>query len=210
MVKRLFDIVLALAGLIATAPAQLAIGVLILVRDGRPVFYVAERMKTPDDPFDLIKFRTMTNVARSENTGVTGGDKGNRITPLGRTLRRYRLDELPQLINVLRGDMSLVGPRPPLRRYTDLFPDLYTSVLQSRPGITGLATLHFHAHEERLISKALSAQETEQIYARRCIPRKARLDLIYQKHANLCFDIEILFATVLRMLGRGKHRKPKS
>lgn len=200
--KRLFDITLAAIGLIITAPVILIIALMILRRDGGPVFYVAERMKTPDQPFDLIKFRTMSNVPDSENAGVTGGDKANRITPIGRFLRRYRLDELPQLLNILKGDMSLVGPRPPLRQYTDAFPDLYTEVLKSRPGITGLATLHFHRHEERLIATAKTPEETEEIYANRCVPRKATLDLIYQRHASVCFDAVILWQTVRKVLGR--------
>lgn len=200
--KRVFDITCAVLILILSAPVMIIVAVLIRRHDGGPIFYVAERMKTPQQPFDLIKFRTMSNVEASQNAGVTGGDKSDRITPIGRTLRRFRLDELPQAINVLRGDMSIVGPRPPLRQYTDAFPDLYARVLRSRPGITGLATLHFHRHEERLISRATTAEETETIYTRRCIPRKAALDLIYQRNASVCFDIAILWKTIARVLGR--------
>lgn len=200
--KRLFDIVLATLLLVITAPIIAVISIAILRRDGGPVFYVAERMKTPRQAFNLIKFRTMSNVADGENAGVTGGDKADRITPMGHTLRRYRLDELPQLINVLRGDMSFVGPRPPLRQYTDAFPDLYTQVLKSRPGVTGLATLHVHEFEGRVMGAATSAQETEAIYVTRCIPRKATLDLIYQRHASVCFDIVILWQTAARVFGR--------
>ena len=200
--KRAFDVVLALIGLIVFALPMAMIAVLILRRDGAPVFYVAERMKSPDQPFNLIKFRTMSNAPQDRNTGVTGGDKADRISPIGHVLRRYRLDELPQLINILRGDMSFVGPRPPLRQYTDAFPDLYRAVLRSPPGITGLATLHFYRHEERLISQAQTAEETEEIYVGRCVPRKATLDLIYQRHASVCFDIVILWQTVKRVLAR--------
>ena len=200
--KRLFDILLALLLLALLWPVILAISIAILWRDGGPVFYVAERMKTPDRPFHLIKFRTMTNVPQDRNAGVTGGDKAHRITPIGAKLRRYRLDELPQLINVLRGDMSFVGPRPPLRQYTDQFPDLYSKVLRTPPGVTGLATLHYHAHEERLIATARTAAETEAIYTTRCVPRKATLDLIYQRHASVCFDIAILWRTLRRVARR--------
>ncbi|MFB1026334.1 MAG: sugar transferase, partial [Octadecabacter sp.] len=182
--KRVFDILLALIGLIVTAPIIIGITIAILWRDGGPVFYVAERMKTPDQAFNLIKFHTMSNVPYDQNVGVTGGDKSNRITPIGRKLRRYRLDELPQFINVLRGDMGFVGPRPPLRQYTAAFPQLYGRVLQSRPGVTGLASLHYHRHEERLIASAKTPAQTETIYTTRCIPRKAALDLIYQRNAS--------------------------
>ncbi len=200
--KRLFDLVIALLILFATAPIMIIIAVCIRQQGGAPVFYIAERMKKPDQPFNLIKFRTMSNVAASQNAGVTGGDKSERITPIGRTLRKYRLDELPQLFNVLRGDMSFVGPRPPLRQYTNAYPVLYGKVLQSRPGITGLATLHFHRHEEMLISKATTPQETEIIYTTRCIPRKATLDLIYTQHASVCFDVAIMWQTFRSVLGR--------
>ena len=200
--KRAFDIILTLLLLTVTWPIILAIMIVMLWREGGPVLYVAERMKTPEQPFNLIKFRTMSHAPEDQNTGVTGGDKASRITPIGRKLRRYRLDELPQLINVLRGDMSFVGPRPPLRQYTEKFPDLYGQVLRSRPGVTGLATLHYHRHEERLIASATTAEETETIYATRCVPRKAKLDLIYQRHASVCFDIAILWQTLAKVLGR--------
>lgn len=200
--KRTFDLFIALLILIPTAPIMAAIALCIRQQDGAPIFYVAERMKTPEQPFNLIKFRTMSNVATDQNAGVTGGDKTDRITTIGRTLRRYRLDELPQVFNVLRGDMSFVGPRPPLRQYTEAFPDLYSEVLQSRPGITGLATLHFHRHEERLIANATTPEETESIYTTQCIPRKATLDLIYNEHASVCFDIKIMWQTLRSILRR--------
>lgn len=200
--KRAFDIILALLLLGVVVPLIAIIAVVIFRRDGGPVFYVAERMKAPDQPFNLIKFRTMASAPEDQNAGVTGGDKADRITPIGRKLRRYRLDELPQLFNVLRGDMGFVGPRPPLRQYIDAFPNIYARVLRCRPGVTGLATLHFHRHEERLIAQATTADETETIYATRCIPRKATLDLIYQRHASVCFDIIILWQTLRKVAGR--------
>jgi lipopolysaccharide/colanic/teichoic acid biosynthesis glycosyltransferase len=179
--KRLVDLVLALA---LMAVLALPFGLLVLallLRDGRPVFYVAERMRGPGRPFALWKLRTMA-VAPPE-AGVSGGNKAGRITRAGRFLRRTRLDEVPQLWNVLRGDMSFVGPRPPLRIYVERFPALYARVLQSRPGITGLATLTFHRHEEALLARCRTAEETDAVYARRCVPRKARIDLIYQRRA---------------------------
>lgn len=171
-------------------------------REGGPIFYISERMKTPEQPFNLIKFRTMTHVPDDQNTGITGGDKADRITPFGHILRRYRIDEIPQLINILKGDMSLVGPRPPLRRYTNAFPELYGRVLQSRPGVTGLASLHFYRHEGRLIATATTPEETENIYITRCIPRKATLDLIYQRHASIPYDFVILLQTLRKVAGR--------
>lgn len=203
--KRVFDIVLALALATILALPFVALLVFLLISQGRPLFYVAERMKAPAQPFALWKLRTMT-VAPADS-GVSGGDKAARITPTGRFLRRARLDEIPQLWNVLRGDMSFVGPRPPLRSYVERFPAIYAQVLQSRPGITGLATLEFHAHEEQLLAKCHNAAETDAVYVRRCIPRKAHLDLIYQHHQSLCFDLLLLGRTGCRVLLRRLLRK---
>lgn len=203
--KRLFDLGLALllAALLAL-PFLLLLAVLLL-REGRPLFYVSERMKAPGVPFQLWKLRTMT-VAR-QDSGVSGGDKAARITPVGRFLRRARLDEIPQLWNVIRGDMSFVGPRPPLRLYVERFPEIYAQVLRSRPGITGLATLKFHAHEEWILKSCKTAAETDSAYSRRCVPQKARLDLIYQRHQSLCFDAALLGGTAARVLIKRLFRK---
>lgn len=198
--KRLFDVALALllAALLAVPFGALLL--VLLLKEGRPVFYVAERMKAPGQPFRLWKLRTMRSAAT--DSGVSGGDKAQRVTSMGRFLRKTRLDEVPQLWNVLCGDMSFVGPRPPLRQYVERFPGLYARVLRSRPGITGLASLHFHAHEEWLLAHCASTAETDAVYSRRCVPRKARLDLIYQKHAGLCFDLSLIAETGRRVMVR--------
>lgn len=194
--KRLLDLAVALALSILLAPVLLALALLVLLLDGRPVFYVSERMKTPTQGFQLVKFRTMRTDAADR--GVTGADKAGRITRLGAFLRRTRLDELPQLWNIVKGDMSFVGPRPPLRLYVEDYPRIYGPVLRSRPGLTGLATITYHRHEKRLLAASRSAEETEAIYRRACVPRKARLDLIYQAHRSLCFDIWLMIRTVFR------------
>jgi len=194
--KRLFDILVALWLLIPLVPVIAGIALLIRIKDGKSVFYVAERMKTVDQGFALIKFRTMKAV--SGDSGVSGGDKSGRITSTGAFLRKTRLDELPQLFNVLRGDISFVGPRPPLRQYTERFPEIYAQVLQSRPGITGLATLYYHIHEEQALAGCQSYVETDDVYTRVCIPRKARLDLVYQRNQTLCLDISLMVKTVFR------------
>lgn len=196
--KRLFDLTLALV-LIAVLALPFAVLLLVLlVIEGRPLFYVAERMRAPGQPFHLWKLRTMKVVA--SDSGVSGGDKTDRVTRIGRILRRARLDEIPQLWNVVKGDMSFVGPRPPLRLYVERFPDLYAEVLKSRPGITGLASLHFHAHEERLLASCRDAAETDAVYSRRCVPRKAKMDLIYNKHRNICLDLRLIADTAGRVL----------
>ena len=194
--KRLFDIVVALILGVLLLPVMLLVGGLILLLDGGPVFYVSERMKTPVQPFWLYKFRTMKPAA--VDSGVSGGDKVARITKTGPFLRRSRLDEVPQLWNVLRGDISFVGPRPPLRSYVERFPEIYDRVLRSRPGITGMASILYHRHEERLLAGTASSAETDAIYTRICVPRKAQLDLIYQQRRSLCLDMLLMLKTVFR------------
>lgn len=202
--KRLMDIFLALLLAVVLSPLILGLILVILIRDGRPVFYIAERMKTPTEPFNLWKFRTMR--AAAQNEGVSGGDKADRITRTGRFLRRSRLDEVPQLWNILRGDISFVGPRPPLRRYVEAFPEIYGAVLRSRPGVTGLATLVFHRTEERLLAPCTTPEETEAVYVRRCIPAKARLDLIYAANRSLCLDVLLMAKTVVRRVPLRRRR----
>ncbi|RWR44198.1 sugar transferase [Sinirhodobacter ferrireducens] len=196
--KRLFDILFALAILPIVLPVGLIVAAALLLTQGRPLFYAAERMKTPARGFRLWKFRTMTTVAR--DSGVSGAHKAARITPAGRILRRFRLDELPQLWNILAGDISFVGPRPPLRQYVERFPEIYGPVLRSRPGVTGLASIHYHRHEEWLLARCRTASETDRVYCARCVPAKARLDLIYAKNASVCFDIVLIFRTITRVL----------
>ena len=198
--KRLLDVVCAV---LLIAILALPFGLLLiwlLIREGRPVFHVSERMKAPGQPFRLWKLRTMRPAAPGADSGVTGADKADRITPTGRLLRRTRLDEVPQLWNVLKGDMSFVGPRPPLRQYVERFPEIYGAVLRSRPGITGLASLHFHRHEEWLLARCRTPEETDAVYARVCIPRKARLDLIYQQRRTICLDLKLMLETAAKVL----------
>lgn len=196
-VKRLFDVALALLGVAIFAIPGLMIAGILLASQGQPILYRSERMQSPEKAFWLWKFRTMHHSL--QDAGVSGADKAARITRPGHLLRRTRLDELPQLWNVLGGDISFVGPRPPLRTYVERFPHLYARVLQSRPGITGLATLTFHAHEESILSDCFTAAETDAAYMRRCVPRKARLDLIYQKNQCLLLDVVLLMRTIFRL-----------
>ncbi|MBZ8118812.1 sugar transferase [Roseovarius sp. LXJ103] len=192
--KRAFDIALALLLGLLTLPLMAILTALILITDGAPALYRSERMRTPEQSFGMLKFRTM--MPAGDDTGVTGGDKRHRITRLGHLLRRTHLDELPQLWNVLVGEMSFVGPRPPLRQYVQAAPLIYRDVLRMRPGITGLASARLDRREARLLAASSSAAETEAIYLRRCVPVKARLDRIYAARRNFCWDLVILWQTV--------------
>ncbi|MCB5200680.1 sugar transferase [Loktanella sp. TSTF-M6] len=195
--KRVLDLVLAVTLGLLLLPLMCVLMAVLLITEGRPLFYISERMRAPGRGFGLIKLRTMP-VGSDKVGGVTGGDKQRQMSRMHRLLRRSRADEIPQLWNVIRGDMSLVGPRPPLRRYVEDYPDLYAAVLACRPGITGLASLVYHAHEERLLAACDTPEATEATYRRRCIPQKARLDLIYARHRTLCWDLVLIGRTAIK------------
>lgn len=199
--KRLFDLFFASLLIAVLGPVLLLLMGWLLWKEGRPLFYAGERMKGVDQPFRLWKLRTMTVV--ETDTGVSGGDKSARITRTGAWLRGKRLDEFPQLWNILKGDISFVGPRPPLRQYVEANPALYAEVLKSRPGVTGLASITYHKHEAALLARCKSAEETHAVYSRLCVPMKARLDLIYQRHQSMCFDFDIVFQTIGNIFRRG-------
>ncbi|OWU72435.1 sugar transferase [Phaeobacter sp. 22II1-1F12B] len=200
--KRLFDLFFVALLIVILAPVLLALLLWLLLREGRPVFYVAERMKGIDQPFNLWKLRTMTVV--ESDAGVSGGDKNTRITPTGAWLRGKRLDEFPQLWNILRGDLSFVGPRPPLREYVERYPEVYREVLKSRPGVTGLASISYHRHEAALLARCTTPEETDAVYTRICVPAKARLDLIYQRHQSMCYDFDLVFQTIGNLFRRNR------
>lgn len=192
--KRLFDLVFAILLVIPVLLLMGAIAVTLLIMQGRPIIYSGERMSGPNKSFKQWKFRTMS--VQDSDYGVTGAHKNGRITPFGHFLRRTRIDELPQLFNIIKGDMSFVGPRPPNREHVEQYPTVYAQVLKSRPGVTGLATLIYHRHEGRILSRCKSAESTETVYRRRCLPAKLRLDLIYQRHRSHLMDIWIMWQTI--------------
>lgn len=202
--KRLFDFLSAVILIVILSPIIIRFAFKIYRQKDGPVFYISERMKTPTQSFKLVKFRTMIAEEDTEG-GATGGNKDGRVTELGHYMRHKRLDELPQLWNVLRGDLSFVGPRPPLRYFVEKYPDIYTKVLRSRPGVTGLASLIYHRHEEMLLANCSTQDETNTVYERRCVPIKAKLDLLYQRSKNPCLDVWIIYET----LSRTFRRKPR-
>ena len=181
-------------------PLLVLLYVVVVAAQGRPFLYASERMRDVSTPFSLLKIRTMHSSPDGQAQSALGGHARNRITPLGGILRKTRLDELPQIFNVLRGDIRFIGPRPPLRRYVEEFPDLYARLLeQTPPGITGLATVMLHGREERLLARCRTAAETDDVYRRRCIPIKARLDLLYCRRRCLWLNLMILWRTFSRL-----------
>lgn len=192
--KRLFDITLSLILLAPLTVVMIVVAAVLLIEQGRPILFVQWRMQTPHRAFPLIKFRTM--VEAKSDFCVTGADQNWRITRLGRFLRDTRLDELPQLFNILRGHMSFVGPRPPTPELVHAAPEVFAEVLQTRPGVTGLATLIYHRREYHILKHCRTSDETRDTYLRRCLPAKARIDLIYQDARSLRLDLWIIANTI--------------
>lgn len=189
--KRWLDVFGSACGLVLLSPLWLVIAALIKLQDHGPVFFRQTRIGRFGRPFLMWKFRTM--IPQAESTGPLVTQEGDaRITRVGRLLRKSKLDELPQLWNVLKGDMSLVGPRPEIDRYARQYTDEQRQILQYKPGVTDLASLYFH-HEEILLSRA---RDLEAFYLRYCVPRKISLNLQYAASANLLTDVWIILQTV--------------
>ncbi len=189
---RFIDILGSALGLILLSPLLVLIAILVRLSSPGPVFHRAVRVGKGGAPFRLYKFRTMVVGAAQAGPGVTvGGDP--RITPLGRLLRRYKLDELPQLINVLKGEMSLVGPRPEDPRYVAHYNAAQRRVLRVPPGITSAASLRYR-HEESILA---AAADWESAYINQILPEKLAIDLAYLQTRTLFTDLTLILQTLL-------------
>jgi lipopolysaccharide/colanic/teichoic acid biosynthesis glycosyltransferase len=191
-VKRVVDIVISLLGLTLLSPIFAVVAAAIKLTSSGPVFFRQERVGRFGRPFQIFKFRTMVDGAAEKGRAITvGGDR--RITALGRGLRRFKLDELPQLINVLRGEMSLVGPRPEIPRYVDMFWEEFEPILRIRPGITHRASVLFR-DEETVLARA---RDPERCYREEVLPRKLRLYTEDLDRDGLVDDMRTIYQTVL-------------
>ncbi len=189
--KRLFDFISSLFGLLILIPILGFVSFRIISEDGRPVFYRGERIGLHGKPFRIFKFRTM--VVGAERLGVSSTpDDDQRITSVGKFLRRYKLDELPQLINVLIGDMSLVGPRPEVKKFTDMYTDEEKAIMGLRPGITDWASL-WNPDEGALLK---GSTDPDKDYLEKIRPEKIRLQLKYACEQSFWTDIKIIFLTL--------------
>ncbi len=194
--KRMFDIAFSLLGVLLLSPLLLLIGGLIIVLEGRPVFFRQERVGRCGKLFKIWKFRSMTPDAEKRGAQITAtGDA--RITRIGAWLRKTKLDELPQLFNVLKGEMSFVGPRPEVPRYVAKYNDEQKRVLEFTPGITDPASCRFR-HENDLLAEA---QDAEALYVGEIMPEKIRLNLAYADRRNLWTDACCVLNTVRRLAG---------
>lgn len=194
MIKRSMDIVLAGVGLAVLSPLLLVLALIVKLSDFGPVLFVHERVGRRGKPFRMLKFRSMRVHQGGADLTATGDA---RITPVGRFLRAIKADELPQLWNVLKGEMSFVGPRPEVRKYVELYTREQEKVLELQPGITDLASFAFF-NESDLLARAA---DPEQFYREHLIPEKIRINLAYAARANVMTDLHLILATVLRSLG---------
>lgn len=192
MIKRSFDFFSSFIGLIILLPLLIFVSLAIKIGSSGPIFFSQKRVGKDGKLFTLVKFRSMTVQQDSSNTATARGDV--RITKIGAFLRKYKLDELPELWNVLMGEMSLVGPRPDVPGYADSLKGTDRNMLKLRPGITGTASLKY-ANEEEI----LAAQEDPQKYNDEVIfPDKVIVNLEYYENQSLWLDIKIIFATIFR------------
>ena len=206
--KRIFDVVVAGVGLLVLALPMAAVAIAIKLDGPGPVFYRGERVGLHGKTFRIFKFRSM----RVQNTGPdTTSIHDDRITRVGHFVRKYKLDELAQLINVLIGDMSLVGPRPEIRRFVELYTPEEQVILSVRPGITDWASIRFH-NEGEIVAKSGYA-DADEAYLALIRPEKLRLQLRYVRERSLRVDLLILFetlATLLRTRTGGQNGSPNT
>ncbi|MDL1957544.1 MAG: sugar transferase [Candidatus Desulfofervidus auxilii] len=195
MAKRIFDIIASGVGLIVLSPLMLIIAYLIKKEDGGPVFYRGVRVGKYGKPFRIYKFRTMV-VDAEKIGGPSTADDDPRITRVGKILRKYKLDELPQLINVLKGEMSIVGPRPEVQFYVDMFTEEEKDILSVKPGITDWASL-WNPDEGAILA---GSPDPEKTYMEKIRPTKIRLQLKYVKERSFWIDLKIIALTILTVI----------
>ncbi len=195
MSKTVLDLLVSMLGLIFLAPFFIIIGILIKIDSPGDIFYKQERVGQNGKLFKLLKFRTM-DIGADKATSITVGERDPRITKIGFYLRKYKLDELPQLINVLVRDMSLVGPRPELKKFVDLYEGVQRQVITVRPGITDFASIKFRNENELLAGK----EDPIQFYIKEIMPLKLKMNLDYINDQSFWLDVKIIFKTVFSVL----------
>lgn len=195
--KRLFDIIASGVGLVCLSPLFIVLAIWIKADSKGPVFYRQVRVGKDNKDFRLFKFRSMR--PDSDRLGlITVGGRDPRVTRSGYYIRKYKLDELPQLINVFRGEMSLVGPRPEVRKYVELYTAHQMKVLSVRPGITSLASIRYRNENDILAA----ADDPDSCYIERVMPDKLAIDLEYVDCATLWNDIKLIFSTFKEIIVR--------
>ncbi|MFD2725981.1 sugar transferase [Hyunsoonleella rubra] len=195
MTKRGFDFIFAFIGLVLLFPILILIALLIKLDSPGPVLFVQGRVGKGNKDFKIYKFRTMRT--QSDKKGLlTIGNNDSRVTKVGYFLRRYKIDEFPQLLNIIKGDMSFVGPRPELRHYVNYYKDEDLEIFKVRPGITGLASLKYR-NEVELLKKA---ENPEAYFINTIIPDKLKYNKLYIKNRNFFFDLKLILLTIIRVI----------
>ncbi len=195
MIKRIFDIIFSFFGIILLAPILMILAIIIKLDSKGPILFIQSRVGLNNKDFNIFKFRTMK--MESDKKGLlTLGNKDSRITKVGYFLRRYKIDEFPQLLNILLGDMSFVGPRPELRKYVNYYPKEDLIVLSVRPGITSLASIEFRNEVELL----KVAKDPEAFFIQSIIPKKNRLNELYIEKSSFWFDLKLIIITIFRVI----------
>lgn len=189
-IKRNLDILITFVSAVLFFPVIIVVSMVILVSSGYPVFFLQERVGKDWKSFKIIKFRTMVKNADKKGIGVSSHND-SRITSIGKFLRKFKIDEIPQIFNVLIGNMSLVGPRPELLKYAEYYMDDYSEILKVKPGITDYASLKFRNESELL----KNTNDNEKFYINKILPEKIQLYKKYLKEANLKTDLRIIFST---------------
>jgi lipopolysaccharide/colanic/teichoic acid biosynthesis glycosyltransferase len=194
VIKRGLDALVASVGLLLLSPVAAIAAILVKLDSPGPAIFRQERIGRRFRPFVLYKFRTMGIEATTHSSPITVGNDA-RVTRVGRTLRRTKIDELPQLWNVLKGDMSFVGPRPELREFVELFRQEYAEILEARPGITDLASIKYH-DEASLLAGAAHPEEE---YVRMILPDKIRLARESVRRSSIAFDLTVIAKTLVQI-----------
>lgn len=196
--KRAFDLTFSIIGLILAIPVFILIAFAIIIITPGPILFVQDRIGKNGLVFRLLKFRTMTVVANfGKESTFDAGDK-SRITSIGRILRKTKLDELPQLYNILKGDMSFVGPRPEIKKWTLVYPEKWIVVHQVKPGITDNASIMYY-NEEEILTKSTDPEDT---YLNLILPRKLDINIEYVKNHTIFQDIKIILKTLKVILSK--------
>ena len=199
MIKRLLDIAISLIGLICFSPILFFVSILVWSNDKKSPFYIPPRVGKKGTIFYMIKLRSM--VVNADKAGIDSTSNNDlRITPIGQKIRKYKLDELTQLWNVLLGDMSLVGPRPNVKAEVDLYTDVEKELLSVKPGITDFSSIVFSDEGKILENK----EDPDLAYNQLIRPWKSRLGLIYIKHQSILLDIEIIIYTLVALISKRK------
>jgi len=192
--KRVFDLLLSSIALILLAPVLLLAAVVIKLDSRGPVFFRQERIGKGGRPFLILKLRSMVQDAALKGGLITCGEDP-RITTAGSWLRKTKIDELPQLFNILKGDMSFVGPRPEVQKYVDMFREDFEQILQVRPGLTDLASLRYRDEADILGS----FENPEEAYRQQILPDKIRLAKEYLRHSSILFDMSLIVRTLIKV-----------